>query len=120
MEGVIRGPRSRYGGRASSISALIITGGDTNEHFEIEFSINLQDSTLVIFSFFSRADDAGPDAAYARLRLPLDAVSTNHQTVYKDFVATNTRAKWLIPVYGRVFRRSYREFVSLFLQPEPH
>ena len=95
-------------------------GGDTNEHFEIEFSINLQDSTLVIFSFFSRADDGGPDAAYAKLTLPLDAVPTSPQTVYKIFVAANTRAKWLIPVYARVFRRSYREFISLFLPPEPH
>jgi hypothetical protein len=95
-------------------------GGDTNEHFEIDFSINLQNSALSIFSFFSRADDAGSDAAYARLRLPMDAVSTNPRTVYKIFVTANTRAKWLIPVYGRVFRRSYREFISLFLPREPH
>jgi phosphoenolpyruvate carboxykinase (ATP) len=95
-------------------------GGHPKNIFEIEFSINLQDSTLSIFSFFSRADDAGPDAAYATLTLPLDAVPTNPRTVYKIFVAANTRVKWLIPVYGRVFRRAYREFISLFLPPEPH
>ena len=95
-------------------------GGETNECFAIEFLIDLQNSTLPIFSFFSRADDAGSDAADAKLTLPLDAVPTNPRTVYKIFVAANTRAKWLIPVYGRVFRRSYREFISLFLPPEPH
>jgi hypothetical protein len=96
-------------------------GPETNEHFEIDFSINFQDSILSVFSFFSRDDDDdNPDAAYARLRLQLDLLPTNPQTVYKDFVAANTRAKWLIPVYGRVFRRSYREFISLFLPPEAH
>ena len=92
-------------------------GGETNEGFEIDFVINLQNSTLSIFSFFSRGDDAVPDAACATLTLPLEGVPTNPRTVYKDFVAANKRAKWLIPVYGRVFRRSYREFISLFLTP---
>jgi hypothetical protein len=94
-------------------------GDDTSEHFEIDFSINLQDSILFVFSFFSRDDDENTDAAYARLRLPLDLLPTNPRTVYKNFVAANPGAKWLIPVFGHVFRRSYREFISLFLPPEP-
>jgi hypothetical protein len=100
--------------------ASIINGGDTSEHFDIDFSINLQDSILFVFSFFSRDADENADAGDARLRLPLAALPTNPATVYRDFVAANTRAKWLIPVYGRVFRRSYREFISPFLPPEAH
>jgi hypothetical protein len=44
-------------------------GGETNEGFEIDFLINLQNSTLSVLSLFSRADDAGPDADCATLTL---------------------------------------------------
>jgi hypothetical protein len=100
--------------------ASSIYGPETSEHFEIDFSINLQDSILFVFAFFSRDDDKDADAAYGRLRIPLDILPINPRTVYKNFVAANTGAKWLNPVYGRVFRRSYREFISLFLPPETH